>query len=162
LSALQEELKSLERAQSEAARRGTLTDAVRALHEELERLRERRTQIETAPALESEGAAVLAAARVELETVNRDFQSAHTDWVRDAQEAETKLKSLREQVKEVKAQREQIVELGENGICPICARPLESHFRSVLDVLDEQLQSIADTGRYYASRVEQLKPKPPE
>ena len=59
-------------------------------------------------------------------------------------------------------QREQIVELGENGTCPICARPLETHFRDVLEVLDAQIESITVDGKYYRARIEQLAGIPPE
>ena len=57
-----------------------------------------------------------------METL-RQFEKAQADWVRDKQEAETKRQSLRDQLRDVQSQRDQIVELGENGTCPICARP---------------------------------------
>ncbi|HEX3867228.1 MAG TPA: SMC family ATPase, partial [Gemmatimonadaceae bacterium] len=162
LDGLQEELTQLEQSRVEAARRGTLTDAARSLSEELERLRDRHSKIETAPALETETADALAQSRIELEAAQREFETMHTEWVRDAQEAETKRRALLDQLKDVQQQREQIVELGENGTCPICARPLESHFRSVLEFLDEQIETISSDGRYYRARIEQLSKMPPE
>ena len=59
-------------------------------------------------------------------------------------------------------QRDQIVELGESGTCPICARPLETHFRTVLEVLDTQIETITVDGKYYRARIEQLAEMPPE
>ena len=82
--------------------------------------------------------------------------------MRDKQEAETKRQALIEQLRDVRAQREQIVELGEGGICPICARPLGTHFRSVLDVLDKQIETITVDGKYFRARIEQLAAMPPE
>jgi hypothetical protein len=62
----------------------------------------------------------------------------------------------------VQSQRDQIVDLGESGTCPICARPLETHFRTVLDVLDTQIETITVDGKYYRARIEQLAAMPPE
>ena len=64
--------------------------------------------------------------------------------------------------RDVQSQRDQIVDLGESGTCPICARPLETHFRTVLDVLDTQIETITVDGKYYRARIEQLAAMPPE
>ncbi|MDB4875223.1 MAG: hypothetical protein JWM41_1669 [Gemmatimonadetes bacterium] len=161
-SDVQAELFRLDRACNEEGRRRTLSETLKSLDEELARLRERRAKIESAPALEAEAAEALSQSRTEMEQVQRMFESAQTDWVRDRQEAETKRQALLDQLRDVEAQREQIVELGEGGICPICARPLESHFRNVLEVLDAQIESITVDGRYFRARIEQLAETPPE
>ncbi|HEX4684045.1 MAG TPA: SMC family ATPase, partial [Gemmatimonadaceae bacterium] len=162
LPALQNELRDLDRACNEEARRGTLTDALRALGEELARHGERLAQIETAPALETEAGEALTRTRAEMEAVQREFEERQTEWTRDKQEAETKRQALLDQLRDVEAQRSQILELGENGTCPICARPLETHFRTVLDVLDNQIDTIKVDGKYYRARIEQLSAMPPE
>jgi DNA repair protein SbcC/Rad50 len=159
---LQSELQRLDRSCNEEARRRTLTDTLRSLDEELTRLRERRVKIDTAPALEVEATHALAQTRVALEDAQRGFEAAQTEWTRDKQEAETKRQALLDQLRDVERQREQIVALGENGICPICARPLETHFRTVLEVLDAQAESITVDGKYYRARIEQLAGIPPE
>jgi len=160
--ALQAEMRDLDRACNEAARRRTLEETERALADELAKLRERREKIESAPALELEVSEQLAAARIELERVQLEFERVQTDWVRDKQEAETKREALVDQLGDVRRQREQIVELGENGTCPICARPLGTHFRSVLEVLDAQIETITVDGKYFRARIEQLEAMPPE
>jgi exonuclease SbcC len=159
---LQSELQRLDRSCNEEARRRTLTETQRSLDEELARLRERRAKIDTAPALEVEATHALAQTRVALEDAQREFEAAQTEWTRDKQEAETKREALLDQLRDVERQREQIVELGENGICPICARPLETHFRTVLEVLDAQAESITVDGKYYRARIEQLAGIPAE
>jgi exonuclease SbcC len=159
---LQSELQRLDRSCNEEARRRTLTDTLRSLDEELTRLRERRAKIDTAPALEVEAGHALAQTRGALEDAQREFEAVQTEWTRDKQEAETKRQALLDQLRDVERQREQIVELGENGICPICARPLETHFRTVLEVLDAQAESITVDGKYYRARIEQLAGIPPE
>lgn len=162
LSSLQEELRQLERACNEEARRRTLTESLYSLDEELARLSERREKIETAPVLEIEATDELTKVRAELEFVQSEFESKQTDWTRDKQEAETKRQALLDQIRDVEAQRDQIIELGESGTCPICARPLETHFRTVLEFLDNQIEAIKIDGKYYRARIEQLATMPPE
>jgi exonuclease SbcC len=158
--ALQTELKELERSCNEEGRRKTLTETVSSLDDELARLRDRQSKIESAPALEIEATDALAQSRAELEQTLQQFEVAQTDWIRDRQEAETKRQALIDQLRDVQQQRDQIVELGESGICPICARPLESHFRTVLEVLDAQIESITVDGKYFRARIEQLAEMP--
>jgi DNA repair protein SbcC/Rad50 len=161
-AALQAELKVLERACNEDARRQTLAETERSLAEELTRLRERLAKLETAPELEREVAELLAATRAELTEAQQGFEAAQNEWVRDKQEAETRRQSLLDQLRDVEHQREHIVELGESGTCPICARPLGTHFRSVLEVLDTQIESITVDGKYFRARIEQLEATPAE
>jgi exonuclease SbcC len=160
--ALHAEMRELDRACNEAGRRRTLEETERALLEELAKLRDRRAKIDTAPSLELEATEQLAQARAELDRVQLEFERVQTDWVRDKQEAETKRQSLVDQLGDVRRQREQIVELGENGTCPICARPLETHFRTVLEFLDSQIETITVDGKYFRARIEQLEAMPPE
>jgi len=160
LASLQAEIKELARAASEEGRRKTLGDATRAIEEDLLRLRERHALIATAPELEAEASQALAQSRAEREQAERDFENAQGEWIRDKQEAETKRKALLDQLKDVQQQRDQIVSLGEKGTCPICARPLETHFRTVLDTLDEQIDAITQNGKFYRSRMDQLEAMP--
>lgn len=160
LAGLQAELTELERSFNEDARRKTIVETEAELSRELVRLRERRVAIATAPVREAELAAALEIARSSLARTQEEFQSAQTEWVRDKQEAETKRQSLLVQLREVQQNRDQIVELGENGICPICARPLETHFRNVLDLFEGQIDSITSDGKYWRARIAQLKSTP--
>ncbi len=159
---LEIEARELERACNEDARRGTLVDTEASLREEITRLRERRGKIESAPTLEGEMATALEQARAELVQAQRDFEAAQTDWVRDRQEAETKRQALLDQLREAEHNRDHIIELGENGTCPICARPLGTHFRTVLDLFESQIETITIDGKYYRARIEQLQDTPPE
>lgn len=162
LPALQAELRELEKASSEEARRRTLTESVRVIAEEVARFTKRRGEISATPETETEATATLASARVELDETQAKFETAQGDWLRDKQEAETKRDSLLKQLRETKSQRDQIVELGESGTCPICARPLGTHFRQVLDLLESQIDDITSDGKYFRSRMEQLAATPPE
>ena len=162
LPAMQLELRALDRSCNEAERRRTLVETERSLSDEIDRLGERLSKIDTAPALEPEVTLQLAQVRSDLTEAQRQFEEAQGDWIRDKQEAETKRQALLDQLRDVQKQREQIVELGEGGTCPICARPLGTHFRSVLEVLDSQIETITIDGKYFRARIEQLDAMPSE
>lgn len=161
-AALQDELRELERAFNEESRRKTLADAVRTLGEELTTLNERRLKIETAPALETETAEELSRGRKELEETQAAFEKNHAEWVRDQTEAATKRDALLIQLRDTQAQRDQINNLGEDGPCPICTRPLGTHMREVLDEFNAQIETIKQNGRYFRQRIEQLATMPQE
>lgn len=162
LGALAEELQRLDRLASEEGRRRTLLEAERSLDEELRRLRERRERIETAPALEEEVTLELEQKRAMLEQVQGELEARRTEWVRDRQEAETKHVALRQQWVEISENRARIMESGEDGMCPTCERPLHDHYRTVIDHMDEQLETLKADGRYFKARLEQLEDMPPE
>jgi exonuclease SbcC len=162
LGPLSEELHQLDQLAREEGRRQELLKQERGLEEELRRLRERRTKIETAPSVEEEAILDLEQRRAMLELVEGELEAKRTEWVRDRQEAETKRTTLRQQYAEVKEQRERLVAAGEDGSCPTCERPLHDHYRSVLDHFDELLDNYVSDGKYFTSRIEQLEEMPAE
>jgi exonuclease SbcC len=150
------EFQRLEALAREEGRRQTLLEAQQSLAAELARLRERRDRVESAPRLDAEVSAALAAKRSELEEVDGLLEAKRTEWVRDRQEAETKRQALREQYAELKQQRDRLEAAGEDGTCPTCTRPLGGSLRSVLELLDAQIETVRVDGNYYKSRLEQL------
>jgi len=162
MSELADEFQRYERLAREEGRRQTLVENERQLVDELTRLRERRTRIFNAPVMEEEATVALEAKRKELEESLGRLEARRTEWVRDRQEAETKRDALRRQYAELKAQRDRIVDLGEEGACPVCTRPLNQHFRGVLEHFDDQLETIAVDGRFYNTRLDQLEEMPDE
>lgn len=160
LADIAHEFQQMEDLLREEGRRRTLTDTIRALEEDLARLRERREKIATAPKLEEEVTVLLEAKRQELEEIEGQLEARRTEWVRDRQEAETKRQALRGQFQELREQRERLVAAGEEGTCPTCARPLGGHFRSVLDLLDSQIETVRVDGNYYKMRIDQLEEMP--
>jgi exonuclease SbcC len=114
-------------------------------------------------------AAALERAHATMSTVRQalDFslealEARRTLWVQDAQAATTKREGLADQYRELVEQRERIVEAGQEGICPTCARPLGREFESVLGVLDRQIEEVTFNGSFYKQRIDQLKDVPPE
>ena len=150
----------MERLFQEEGRRKELQRNQQAIERELLRLRERALTIGTPDQELEEGERARSALRAELETLNAQHEAAHTDWVRDKQEALTKRDALRAQYAEIKEQRDRLADLGPESPCPICTRPLADHFREVLDDLDGKLTAIEVDGKYYRNRVEQLQDVP--
>ena len=160
LGTIAAELQEVEELYREEGRRKTLLDTERAVAEEMARLAERLAKIENAPTLEEQVTEELEKRRQELEDTEGQLEARRTEWVRDTQEADTKRQALRSQYAELKEQRDRLVHAGEEGICPTCARPLGGHFRTVLDLLDGQLETVRVDGNYYKNRLEQLTEMP--
>lgn len=162
LNEAMEEYQRLDELGREEGRRKALAEQLRALSEELGRLRERHASRAGIADQEQSLGLKVEAGRRALEEHTADLELRRTDWVRDRQEAETKRDALRKEYQELKAQRDRIVDLGEDAICPTCSRVLGEHYRTLFDGLEEQLETIEVDGKYFATRLEQLRPMPPE
>ncbi len=160
LFALNVELQALNTLYREEGRRKTLLEAESALREEITRLEERHSKIERAPAIEEEATLELETKRSELEDAQGLLEARRTEWVRDRQEAQTKREALRQQYSELKQQRDRVVSLGEDGQCPTCSRPLGGSLHTVVEHLDELMETVNVDGNYYKARVEQLEHMP--
>lgn len=160
LPQLRTELTTLDALATAESRRQTLLERLRTVAEEEVRLTERGTQLETAPQLERESSAHLATLRNNLAQTEREVETQRTLWVRDRQEAETRLEALRTQYAELEQQQRTMKGLGEETPCPTCGRPLGKNYQSVLDHLSDQLETVQVDGTYYKQRLEQLSKTP--
>ncbi|HEX6573611.1 MAG TPA: SMC family ATPase [Gemmatimonadaceae bacterium] len=160
LGELRDELGILDEMYREEGRRKTLLEAEHALREELDRLRARYTVIEKAPAQEEEVTLELEKKREDLEAAQGDLEARRTEWVRDRQDADTKLRDLRKQYMEVQEQRERVISLGSEGACPTCSRKLGENLENVVEHLTETIETLRVDGAYYKSRFEQLSEMP--
>ncbi|HJU73288.1 MAG TPA: SMC family ATPase [Gemmatimonadaceae bacterium] len=156
LAELADEFQRFEMLAREEGRRQTLTDTEGVLGEDLVRFRERLERIEREIGAEEKLTEQLDQERRQEREVDGQLEARRTEWVRDRQEAETKRDAFRAQYLDLKSQRDRLVELGEEGACPICTRPLGASFRDVLDQLEEQMETIKVDGRYYSDRLDQL------
>jgi exonuclease SbcC len=95
-----------------------------------------------------------------LEEAERAAGEERAAWEREKQYATTRRTELLKQYDEVKEQRDRIAELGPEGECPTCRRPLGGEHAAVLGVLDRQLQAIIEDGKYFRQRLEQLAEPP--
>jgi exonuclease SbcC len=155
-----DELTRMRELQVHDGRRQARLDQERVLAVELEELRAQLTQAQAAPALEEQVTVELEAARRTHEGAEGKLELRRTEWVRDRQEAETRRNALRAQYAELRDQRDRLVALGDEGNCPTCQRPLGDHYRQVLDLLDNQLETVSADGSYFKSRLEQLEAMP--
>nr|MBA2707284.1 hypothetical protein [Gemmatimonadaceae bacterium] len=160
LGELRDELAILDEMYREEGRRKTLLETETALREEVDRIRARHTVIEGAPAHEEEVTIELEKKRSELEDAQGELEARRTEWVRDRQDADTKLHDLRRQYLEVQEQRERVVSLGADGACPTCSRELGDHLHTVVEHLTETSETLRVDGAYYRNRYEQLSEMP--
>ncbi|MEO7521797.1 MAG: SMC family ATPase, partial [Gemmatimonas sp.] len=160
LPALRVELSALDTLAAAEVKRQSLLERLRGIAEEEDKLAERASKLETAPALEAETNAIVANARASLHEVEAGLDTERTLWTRDRQEAETRLDALLTLHDDLVAQRDALEGLGEESPCPTCGRPLGASYRTVLDLLNEQMETVRTDGSYYRQRVEQLA-KPP-
>ncbi|MGI8548240.1 MAG: AAA family ATPase [Gemmatimonadaceae bacterium] len=160
LAAYREEGARLDEVFRKQGRRVALIENERSIADELVRLRERLARIDTAPALEDELTVQLERERAELDTVTAVLEARRTEWVRDRQEAETKLQELRRQYADAKQQRDAVMDLGAEGICPTCNRVLGASYKAVVDQLTELLETLQVDGQYYRDRGDQLSATP--
>jgi exonuclease SbcC len=161
LAGLREELRRLDEMYRNEGRRQTLAESERVLRDDIARLAARRERVARAPELERAATADLEARRREFDDAQRLFEAKQGEWVRDQQEASTKLDNLRAQWTELKQQRDQVVALGEQSPCPTCTRPLGASFGVVVVDLDDRIDTLKVDGKFYGQRVTQLA-QPPE
>jgi len=162
LPELRDELGILDELYREEGRRKTLLENEAVLREEMDKLNARHTSIAGAPAQEEEVTLELEKKRAELEEAQGTLEAKRTEWVRDRQDAETKLNDLRRQWAEVKDQRERVISLGADGACPTCSRKLGESLHTVVEHLSETVETLRIDGLYYKTRFEQLSEMPAE
>ncbi len=98
--------------------------------------------------------------RAELESVQGKLELRRTEWVRERESVEGRLRSLRETYADLRDQRDVLLNAGEAGNCPTCTRPLGEHFRAVLETVERQLETVEADGSYFRTRRDQLEAMP--
>ncbi len=157
---LREESERLEREAQAANRRRDLTGQLKEVTSQVQRTEARLRDLQEADRQLKDAERALAAAHAELKRAQDAEAKARTAWVRDKQEAQTKLDAARDQYKELRTHRQGIEQAGPDGTCPTCLRPLGAEFEAVLGTLTRQLEELELNGKYYSQRVEQLAGEP--
>ena len=93
--------------------------------------------------------------------VSGDLEQATMEWLRERQDAETRLQAYRDRALELKARLREMEEAAEATPCPTCGRPLADHFDAVLDTLRDEWEAVVQDGSWWRRRREQLEGKPP-
>lgn len=156
LNELQGEWSALDALSREEGRRKALADSIRTLADELATIRTRQAAAASFAGLLDGLSTQIATKSAALEEATTSLEAKRTEWVQDREAATIKRNGLLDQYKDVKKHRDDIADLGEDGVCPTCQRTLGDHFRSVSEGLEEQLETITVNGKYYATRLEQL------
>jgi exonuclease SbcC len=160
LSVLEAEADRLDALARGEGRRQQITGALPQVEQQIMQLAERRVRLEATASREEVLTREIDTARAAAQEADRAFDRAQGDWKTDLAEAQAKRHALREHYNDVKAQRERIIAAGENGICPTCQRPLDTHFRTVLDSLNERMDALLVDGRYFKARIAELNSRP--
>lgn len=171
LQPLLEQLKPLATLKSEGEILDALERTVAAregFEAQLNDLRKRRKSVDDSLSSVPPAAAIADAGKLleeRREERNRlagEVEERRTAWVRDAQDVKTKLENHVSQFNEFKEQLDQVNQLGPDGACPTCTRPLGKEFENVKGILERQLEAVADNGKYYKQRMKQLAKAPAE
>ena len=160
LDALKAERDILDTLYREDGRRKTLVETETSLGEELETLRKKLGALAKSAGSEADTVVALERKRRELEVVTGQLEARRTEWIRDRQQAETKLDELRKQYVDLTKERDRIVALGETGECPTCSRPLGGSMHTVVEHIEEQLEAVKVDGAYFSKRFDQLSDAP--
>jgi exonuclease SbcC len=159
---LRSELERLEAEGRAAGQRRDLSGQLKEVESQLNRaatrLLEMRDVATGAAAREKE----LLEARHKLKELETLEARARGDWVQEREHARTKRDELREQYRDIKEQRDKVVELGPKGLCPTCGRPLGKDFEKLVETFGEQLEKLETNGQYFRSRMAQLEAEPQE
>jgi len=162
LPQLNDECERWEELARKEERRKALARQLHELVAELERGVERMSRLETAPGLEKKYAGELERMRAERDEVAAELEEKKNAWLRDRQDAETKLQTFRDRARELQEQIRQIRETGPAGACPTCGRPMGADYERLLDQFEDQFQEVKQDGVWWKSRFEQLADKPDE
>jgi exonuclease SbcC len=159
---LKAELERLEREAHAAGHRRSLAGQRAELDAQRTVIQRRLEALADVDAVLGDARRQLQEARAALEQARHAEEGARTAWVRDRQDAETKLTNLRDQYMDLKKNREQVVEAGPEGACPICKRPLGTLYEDMLGTLDRQLEEVEVRGKFFKQRADQLATEPGE
>ena len=104
----------------------------------------------------------LAELREEAAVVQGDAEAAAMAWVRERQDAETRLLLYRDREREVRRRLEQIRQAGAEAACAICDRRLGDRTDAVLNARREEWEAVVQDGKWWRRRRAQLELKPGE
>ena len=86
--------------------------------------------------------------------------AAKVAWIRERQDAETRLLLHRDRERELRRRVAAIEEAGDAADCSVCGRPLGEHADGVLAARREEWESVVQDGKWWRRRRDQLKRKP--
>ncbi len=159
LAGLKQELDQLDRLADLARTRMGAVSTLQELRKQRGGVTQRLAELATEAALAEATARVNALNEQRLVLRSR-AEELRASWVRDRQDAESTLRALLNEHKDLVEQRERLEAAGMEGDCPTCGRPLGDKHEHVLDFLGRKVEEVTGNGKYYRQRQEQLKQEP--
>ncbi len=141
-------------------RRKALETSRANLGADIAKLEQERTRLHDSSSLIASLTVDLTQRRQALEDAQGKLELRRTEWVRERESVEGRLRTLRATYGDLRDQRDVLLNAGEAGNCPTCTRPLGEHFRAVLEVVERQMETVEADGTYFKSRREQLEAMP--
>ncbi len=159
---LRAELERLDQEGRAAGQRRDLSGELREVDAQAARGRERLAAL-------GDPAATLTAREAELKAASGavtnhavEEDKARTGWVQEKERAQAKRDELADQYRDIKEQRDKVVELGPKGLCPTCGREMGKDFETLVGKFNRQMEELVANGQYFKSRITQLEAEPKE
>ena len=89
-----------------------------------------------------------------------DAEARALEWVRERQEADSRLLAYRERARELRERIRLLRDDGAAAPCPTCGRPLADAHPALLDLLEEEWEEVVQDGTWWKRRRAQLEEKP--
>ncbi len=132
---------------------GFVRRMIREAKEDVERLNRSGEGVE---ALEAQ----LREVRGEAAEVHGDAEAGMMAWVRERQDAETRLLLYRDRERELRDRLKRLDEEGDEAACRSCGRPLQDRAEVVRNARREEWEAVVQDGRWWRRRRDQLERKP--
>lgn len=98
--------------------------------------------------------------RGEAAELHGDVEAGMMSWVRERQDAETRLLLYRDRERELRARLKRLDEEGDEAACVSCGLPLQGRAEAVRSARREEWEAVVQDGRWWRRRRDQLEGKP--
>jgi hypothetical protein len=89
-----------------------------------------------------------------------DLEARTMEWTRERQEADTRLQTYRDRARELRERLTGLEAQGAQAPCPTCARPLAEAHPHLVQLLQEEWETVVQDGKWWKRRREQLEDRP--
>ncbi len=89
-----------------------------------------------------------------------DLEARTMEWTRERQEADTRLQTYRDRARELRGRLTALEAQGAQAACPTCARPLAEAHPHLVQLLQEEWETVVQDGKWWKRRREQLENRP--
>jgi DNA repair protein SbcD/Mre11 len=91
-----------------------------------------------------------------------DLEARTLDWIRERQDADSKLQAYRDRARELRERIRVLDEEGQDALCPTCGRVMGATAPGLAQTLRDEWEALVQDGRWWSRRREQLEEKPEE